>query len=167
MRRTRRQRALRDHLGLCLDLCHAAVEFEEPSEVCAGARAQPASASTKLQVTAGLRLARSRHDTRALRQPFDDAVYLHQVVERRDGGLTRYVDLPDAPSQRSSDARLSGGEWRVHCHVPMFLDDLGASARRRRAPDALALCREREVSPHLEVETYTWGVLPPALRDAI
>ena len=28
----------------------------------------------------------------------------------------------------------------------------------------LDLARERRFTPHLEIETYTWGVLPPELK---
>jgi hypothetical protein len=96
--------------------------------------------------------------------PFDDGIYLHQTVERWAGGLTRHVDLDRAfAALRRGE---SGGEWRVHCHVPVFLEDFGGLGSTQGAlKDALALCRERQVSPHLEIETYTWSVLPPALRD--
>jgi hypothetical protein len=60
----------------------------------------------------------------------------------------------------------AGGEWRVHCHVPVFLDRFeGLSSTQDVLKDTLSLCRERKVSPHLEIETYTWNVLPPALRN--
>ncbi len=68
--------ALRRHLGLCLDLCHAAVEFEEPADVFAKLRAAGIGVS-KLQVSAGLQVPRAGPDTRALLRPFDDGVYLH------------------------------------------------------------------------------------------
>jgi hypothetical protein len=60
----------------------------------------------------------------------------------------------------------AGGEWRVHCHVPIFLERAGgfhSTQATRKA--ALACAKAKFVAPHLEVETYTWDVLPPELRS--
>ena len=82
-------------------------------------------------------------------------------------GLTRYDDLPDALA--ASPASL-GEEWRVHFHVPVFLENLGGEGPggfRTTAPDLARLLDRHRVSPvssHLEVETYSFGVLPRELR---
>ena len=56
-------------------------------------------------------------------------------------------------------------EWRVHFHVPIFLDQLEAfSSTRFFIQEVLARQRVAPISQHLEVETYTWNVLPPQLR---
>ena len=155
--------ALRRHLGICLDLCHAAVEFEDPAD-CLDALAGAEIAIAKIQVTAGLRIARVTSDSVAGLQSFDDGVYLHQVVERASGALHRYVDIDAACA---SDRWRSGdSEWRVHFHVPVYVEDLGGfSSTQSFVRAALALHRQRTRSPHLEVETYTWSVLPPRARD--
>ena len=158
---------LRRHLTLCLDLCHAAVEFED-CDACLDALRGAGIAIGKLQISAGLRLEdATAQSAESLLRPFVDPVYLHQTVERRDGSLTRYADLPDALA--SLAAAPSGGaarEWRVHFHVPVFLDDLGAlSSTQAFVREALARHRREPLSDHLEVETYTWDVLPARLRD--
>ena len=106
-------------------------------------------------------------DTRDLLRPFDEGTYLHQVVERRAGGdLRRHVDLCHAIAlldhpQSPSDAP----EWRVHFHVPLFLDDLGPfGSTQDFVREALAMHRIEPLSAHLEVETYTWDVLPERYR---
>jgi sugar phosphate isomerase/epimerase len=154
--------ALRRHLGLCFDVCHAAVEFEDARESLAWI-ADAGIKVAKMQLSAAIRVARADADTEALLRPFDDGVYLHQTVAK-NGALTRHEDLPGAfAALARGEAR---GEWRVHCHVPVFLDAFeGIGSTQDVLRDVLALCRERAVSPHLEVETYTWSVLPPALRD--
>ena len=161
--RAHAQRALRDHLGVCLDLCHAAVEFEDP-QGCVAQLADAGIGVYKVQITAGLRLPELSDAALAGVRQFDDPVYLHQVVESGPDGLTRYVDLPDA--LRAAEGRaLAGREWRVHCHVPVFVDDLGAfSSTQQFIRDVLRLHRQQPISTHLEVETYTWSVLPPQLR---
>jgi sugar phosphate isomerase/epimerase len=154
--------ALRDHVGLCLDLCHAAVEFEDPA-ACIADLERAGILVTKLQISAGLRLPElTREAVTALKQ-FDDPVYLHQVVEEGPNGIRRYADLPEALA--TATGKADGREWRVHCHVPIFMDDLGAfSSTRSFISEVLDIHRLRPISPHLEVETYTWNVLPEHLR---
>ncbi len=156
------EEALRRHLGVCYDACHAAVEFEDP----AGSPRRLAGAGvrvTKLQLSAGLRVPEVDRRTEGLLARLDEGVYLHQVVQRRDGGLTRYVDLPEAfAALRRGEA---GGEWRVHCHVPIFLERFGALASTQDfLGELLGICRREAVSAHLEAETYTWDVLPEPYR---
>jgi sugar phosphate isomerase/epimerase len=154
--------ALHSHLGLCLDLCHAAVEFEDPRE-CLRRLDDAGIAISKLQISAGLRLTDLGAEALAALRAYEDPVYLHQVVERGAQGLVRYTDLPEAFASLSG--RVPPDEWRVHFHVPVFHDELGLFRSTRDFIEAvLAIHRERPVSPHLEVETYTWNVLPPALR---
>jgi len=153
--------ALRRHLGICLDLCHAAVEFEEPAEVFEKLRGAGIGVP-KLQISAGLRIPHVNHGTIALLRPFDDGVYMHQVIQRSAKGLRRYVDLDRAfAALYRTDGADGGLEWRVHFHVFVFLDDLGSFASTQSfVREALALHRQKPISDHLETETYTWEVLP-------
>ncbi len=101
-------------------------------------------------------------ETRAALARFDEPTYLHQVVSRRDGALRREADLPEALAR---GAEADGEEWRVHFHVPVFIDDLGAFATTQDfLAEILAIHAREPIAPHLEVETYTWDVLPPELR---
>jgi sugar phosphate isomerase/epimerase len=154
--------ALRDHIGLCLDLCHAAVEFEDAAG-CIRELHNAGIRVTKLQITAGLRLPELTADAVSALKKFDDPVYLHQVVEEGPGGIRRYADLPEALA--TATGKADGREWRVHCHVPIFMEDLGAfSSTQSFVSEVLDIHRLRPVSAHLEVETYTWNVLPEHLR---
>ena len=156
--------ALRRHLGVCYDVCHAAVEFEDAAASIA-ALARAGINITKLQLSAAMRVPEVTSKTEALLKRYDEGVYLHQTIEKRNGKLTRHSDLPEAfGALRAGDA---GGEWRVHCHVPVFLADLGEiSSTQSYLVEILDICRRQAVSPHLEVETYTWDVLPDELRGA-
>lgn len=150
--------ALRRHLGVCLDTCHAAVEFEEPAVAVRALRAA-GIAIAKVQLSAGLQVAAATSSERNALRRFCDDVYLHQVVERSRGGLRRYLDLPEALAAGGE------GEWRIHFHVPLFLERL--ESFRNTQPflaEILALHRGEPVSTHLEVETYTWDVLPAEHR---
>jgi hypothetical protein len=155
--------ALRRHLGVCLDLCHAAVEFENAAD-CMRELADAGIQIAKIQVTAGLRIPRVTADEVEHLRRLDEAVYLHQVVERSGAALRRYVDIDAACT--SNNWRAGDSEWRVHFHVPVFLEELdGFSSTQSFVREALALHKQQARSPHLEVETYTWSVLPPRVRE--
>ncbi len=154
--------ALRRHLGVCYDVCHAAVEFEDPAGSLEALR-RAGIAVPKLQLSAALKIAEVGPETARQLRPFDEPVYLHQVVARTDEGLVRHLDLPQALG--TLDASL-GAEWRVHFHVPIFFDELQHfSTTQDFLRQILALHRQQPISPHLEVETYTWDVLPVRYRQ--
>jgi sugar phosphate isomerase/epimerase len=156
------EEALRRHLGVCLDACHAAVEFEEPSEALRGLRAAGIRI-LKVQVSAGLRVVRPDAAALAELARFAEGVYLHQVVINTGGTLRRLVDLPQALAQ-ARPGQL-GDEWRVHFHVPLFQERLGPFLNTQAFLDELLPEVARTAATaHLEVETYTWDVLPEEHR---
>lgn len=156
--------ALRRHLGVCYDVCHAAVEFEDPRASFAALAAAGIPVG-KVQLSSALRIPRADAAGIAALKPFDEPVYLHQVVARNGGGLTRYRDLDEAFAARGT-APDGAEEWRVHFHVPVFLEEMqefGTTQAFLR--QVLELHAEQPLSSHLEVETYTWDVLPEAYRN--
>lgn len=154
-------RALPRHLGLCYDVCHAAVEYEDPAGSLAALRAAGIPVH-KLQLSAALLIPEVTAQARQALGDFAEPTYLHQVIRRTADGLMNEVDLPDALAR---GADTDGEEWRVHFHVPVFIRDLGPfSSTRDFLAEILALHRTSPVSPHLEIETYTWDVLPKGLR---
>jgi hypothetical protein len=122
----------------------------------------------KFQISSALRVSDPSPGSpgrRALER-FAEDTYLHQVVVRSDRGLKRYVDLPEALAGASEDAPLQS-EWRIHFHVPVFLASMGALETTQPDLEAvLDLVKARAGNPCLEVETYTWDVLPPEYRTA-
>ena len=155
----------RRHLGVCLDTCHAAVEFEDPDtilDVLASARVRVA----KIQVTTGLRLRSVDSATIGALGRFADDVYLHQVVARKGDDLMRVVDLEPA-FERFRERRIHDEEWRVHFHVPVFLEELAAMHNTQEfLRRFLAQARAKQPTAHYELETYTWDVLPAEFRTA-
>ena len=160
------ERLLR-RVGVNYDCCHLAVEFESPAEAL-DRLARAGLRLSKLHVSSALRV---RPDAvgRAALAAFVEPVYLHQVVvgQERGGVRRRFVDLPEALAD--SEASQPADEWRVHFHLPLhaapgapFADTrdhvLGALDWLQANPAACS---------HLEMETYTWEVLPPALRLGI
>ncbi len=148
------------YLGVNYDTCHFAVEYE-PARASIEALASAGIRISKVHLSSALRL---RPDAAALERlrAFDDAIYLHQVIVR-DGGLTRHRDLGDALA-----AQPGGGEWRVHFHVPLHWpgDELLGNTTDHLVEAVAALREHPERCGHFEIETYTWEVLPAALRSA-
>ncbi len=154
-----------DHLGVCLDLCHLATEFEDPagSAAALGAAGLPV---VKTQLSAAVHADDPRDPaTREALGRFAEDRFLHQVRELGAGGTAPRDDLPEA---LAGDAPLPGdGPWRVHFHVPLHARP---DAPLRSTTDVLVEGMRALVGgahplvDHLEVETYTWGVLPAGQR---
>ncbi|WP_394835209.1 metabolite traffic protein EboE [Pendulispora rubella] len=155
--------AVRQHVGVCFDACHMAVEFEDP-RVGPQQFADAGIGIYKVQLSAGLdvQLSGEADPAKLALARFVDDTYLHQVVERGETGLIRYLDLPEALEAKVPGAR----HLRVHFHVPIFREALGPFRNTQAyLRELLLLQREQPVSAHLEVETYTWDVLPPEYRN--
>ena len=153
--------SLRRHIGLCYDVCHAAVEFEDPRESIAALR-RAGIGIGKVQLSSALRVAEIGPASRQQLEPFSEPVYLHQTVQSKGGAVTRFMDLPDALAQIEE---AHGSEWRIHFHVPIFLEHMrDFSTTQSFLREILAMHRETPISDHLEVETYTWDVLPEQYR---
>jgi hypothetical protein len=156
--------ALRRHLGLVLDIGHQSVEFDDiPASLdLLAARGVPIF---KLQEAAALWVPEVTEETVRELERFTETIYLSQTCELRDGTVTRYLNLTDAIE--AWRARPGGQrEWRTHFHVPVFLDDLGPFRTTRFAIEqALDAHVALAQSTHLEIETYTWDVLPAHLKS--
>jgi hypothetical protein len=154
---------LTDHIRVCFDCCHFSVEHEAPAAAlstisAAGVRIgriqlssalhvhMPSAASDRLRLADRLR-------------PFADSTYLHQVIRREGSTVEHFPDLTDALQQPAS------GDWRVHFHVPLFTAEYdGLTSTQddvRRVIEAMTVA---PVTRHLEIETYTWDVLPDDLK---
>lgn len=157
------QGLVRRHLGVVFDICHQSVEFEDIPD----SLRQLVSAGVpifKLQEASALRVPEVSPAAIAELEPFTDTIYLSQTTELRDGELTRFLNLADAIE--AWRAKPGGTrEWRTHFHVPVFLDDLGAFGTTRAGiEDALRVHAATPLSDHLEIETYTWDVLPARFK---
>jgi hypothetical protein len=156
---------LNQHLGVNYDTCHFAVAFEEPEQAITRLKSAGIKLS-KIHISNALKLQPTPDALREL-STFAEDVYLHQVnVRAADGSLTRYKDL-DLALQTASGSRLKqDSEWRVHFHVPLHSSPVGLLGNTQ--DHILGLMRILQDQPslcsHLEMETYTWAVLPSALK---
>jgi sugar phosphate isomerase/epimerase len=155
------------HLGLCYDACHQAVEYEDMAGSLQALR-RTGVPIAKVQLSSALRLADPARNAAAL-APFADDRWFHQVVARSPGGaLRRIADLPEALADAPGTL---DAEWRVHFHVPLFadqMDDRGALRTTREDLAALlALVHDPAVTSHLEIETYSFSMIPASRREAL
>jgi hypothetical protein len=153
-------------LGVNYDCCHFAVEFEVPGNALA-AFAQAGIRISKLHLSSALKAAATR-DVLAALEKFTDGVYLHQVIAREpDGKLQFFRDLPDALNSTVEVQSSKFPEWRIHYHVPLHAQ---AVPPFQNTNDHLLgvldwLKENPKACSHLEMETYTWDVLPPELKS--
>lgn len=154
---------LKRHLGVCLDTCHSAVMFERPLAMLQALAAADIPVH-KIQLTAALHVPQLTPALRRRLLQFADKVYLHQTSVRTTDGSTPtefYLDLVPA-----LDKSADGAELRSHFHVPVFAETLGGlRTTQPELIELLAAFRAAPACPHLEVETYTFDVLPPELKQ--
>ena len=156
--------ALRRHLGVVFDICHQAVEFEDIASSI-WLYADAGIPIFKLQAAAALWVPEVNAEVVDELEQYTDTIYLTQTSQMREGELSQFLHLDEAITAWRADP--SPCEWRTHFHVPVFLDDLGPFRTTRFAiEDALKLHEAEPVSDHVEIETYTWDVLPGHLKDA-
>jgi len=155
--------ALRNHLGMVYDICHQAVEYEDIGKSLQ-ALADAGIPVFKLQEAAALRVPVVTQEIVDAMRPFAETVYLTQTVEMRKGKMTRYLNLEDAFAAFERDP--GPREWRTHVHVPVFLESIGEHFKTTRfaIEDALKFHKKNKLSPQLEIETYTWDVLPESMK---
>ena len=164
---TQAQEHILRHIGICYDTCHFAVSYEKPHEVLERFK-QAGIRIGKIQISAALKLklqasAQARQSARERLEPFAESTYLHQVVEKRSNGTFHtYSDLIDALPHLSE---TPGQEWRIHFHVPIFIEDYQTlQSTQDDIKTVLKLLEADPVCPHLEIETYTWEVLPAEMK---
>ncbi|RFS22747.1 xylose isomerase [Chitinophaga silvatica] len=159
---------IKRHIQLCYDVCHFALVYESPKQVI-DTMAQHGLKIGKLQISAALKaglpteMDKRKEIVDAFRK-FNEPVYLHQVIARKtDGTFIHYPDLPEALEDAENPVV---NEWRSHFHVPVFLESFGVlSSTQEDIKQVLALQSQQPFTQHMEAETYTWEVLPPALKQ--
>lgn len=156
------------YLGVCYDVCHQAVMFEDTNESLS-AITEAGIIIGKIQLSNAIVIRSDDRDSIVSQlQSFTEPRYLHQTsVQRQNGDITFYADLGEAiASEQSSGIQ----EWRVHYHVPLQLSEINKEGlgTTQFANEAVFrfLQNNPDLKPHLEIETYTWNVLPKEIRPS-
>ncbi|MBD2440511.1 metabolite traffic protein EboE [Nostoc sp. FACHB-110] len=156
-----------DHVRVCYDTCHFAVEYEDPILVLKKFQATGIKVS-KIQISAALQVnipkdTQQRQLILEKLQPFAESTYLHQVIARtQNNRLLHYSDLENAlPNLKNT----TDEEWRIHFHVPIFVRDYQLlQSTQDDIVNVLNLLQNQHFCNHLEIETYTWEVLPDEMK---
>ncbi|WP_422079470.1 metabolite traffic protein EboE [Ulvibacterium sp.] len=156
------ERLIKKYITVCYDICHFSLAYEEPEytfQKFAGAGIQVG----KIQVSAALKILFDEKDKDAIwasLSRFDEPTYLHQVTEKKEGRVKTYNDLPIVLEQKNDFIEL-----RAHFHVPIFLERFDTLySTQDHILKVIDYLKKHTVSEHLEIETYTWDVLPKALK---
>jgi hypothetical protein len=164
------EECIKEHICLCYDVCHFAIGYEQHSEVLEQLD-KKGIRTGKIQISAALKAEmpadiNSRVGISEAFSKYNEPTYLHQVVARNTGGsLIRYKDLPEA---LDDSLNPNVKEWRAHFHVPVFVEDLQLlRSTQSDIVEVLNIQKSRPFTDHLEVETYTWEVLPESLKMPI
>jgi hypothetical protein len=161
------QEIIRTHVQLCFDICHFGVSYEEPQEVIDKLISQDIRVG-KIQISSALKIDFSTDEMAKIEAiaKYDEPTYLHQVVaKKRDGSVEKFRDLKPA-----LEAFEMGkyAEWRVHFHVPLFLEKYNLlSSTQSEIVKTLNIQKQKPFTNHLEIETYTWGVLPSEFQMSL
>ncbi|MEM7228240.1 MAG: metabolite traffic protein EboE [Planctomycetota bacterium] len=146
----------RRYLGVCHDVCHAAVMGEDQRDVLQK-YADAGITVGKIQISSALTAHVDSTDARAGLRAFAENRYLHQTRITSTEGTAFFDDLPDA-----IDAGPDG-DWRIHFHVPIHMANCGQYGTTQQAVlDVLDCLPDFPAIKHFEVETYAWPVLPAA-----
>lgn len=157
---------LRNYIRVCYDACHFALQYEQPGHVFKRF-AQEGISIGKIQLSSALKVLVTGTDSQRadlVRQlgEIDEPVYLHQVIEREASGhINTYSDLPQAMS------RILDGdkEWRIHFHVPLFIEHYQSfTSTQSEVVKVIEEIKSHSQCRHLEIETYTWEVLPSVMK---
>jgi hypothetical protein len=156
------------HLGVNYDTCHLAIEFEDPHEVVARYRDAGVKIS-KLHFSNALKVNPTPESLAALKA-FDDIVYFHQVISRSaDGSIRRIKDLDIALAEAAKNPPVLTDEWRIHFHIPLHCEPTALYGNT--ADHLLGVMDELQKDPalcsHIEMETYTWEVMPTEMKGDI
>jgi hypothetical protein len=151
--------AIKTHIQLCYDVCHFAVGFEAPQTVIDKLEAEGLKVG-KIQISSALKIDFSNNIEEKLKviAQYNEPTYLHQVVaQRKDGSFQKFQDLTEAIAHFNEQI----SSWRIHFHVPLFLEQYGLlNSTQADIIETLKIHKQKPFTNHLEIETYTWGVLP-------
>ena len=161
---------IRNHIGVCHDVCHSSVMFEGQDDALSQYRQHNIDIG-KFQISSAIEAdfecCKDTTQRKALLSQlntFQEPRYLHQTsVKNLDGSVTFHQDLSLAIKDAGS---CPTGTWRVHFHVPLFASSLGLVGTTQKDIQSClnSIGRPADRPLHFELETYAWTVLPEPLR---
>lgn len=157
------ERLVYRHINVCYDVCHFSLAYEEPEY--SFKKFETAGIGIgKIQISAALKIifdATNVDETWNTLAQFNEPTYLHQVTEKTGGKVKTYGDLPEVLKRPKQFKEI-----RAHFHVPLFLEKYGTLwSTQDQIIKVVEYLKTHKVTDHLEVETYTWEVLPGEFKS--
>lgn len=156
---------IKKYITICYDICHFSLAFEEPSETFLKFKNENIQIG-KIQVSAALKIVFNGAEDELIWEElakFNEPTYLHQVTEKTGNKVITYSDLPMVLQKKGVHKEL-----RAHYHVPIFLERYGALfSTQDHIIKTMEVLKRNKVTEHLEIETYTWEVLPADAKEAL
>lgn len=160
---------VRNHIQLCYDICHFAVAFENCEEILKKMQNHNLKIG-KLQISAALKYDHSNNvkisNVQKWLKVFEEPTYLHQaIIKTSEGELIKFRDL-----EKAIDAidNINFTQLRTHFHVPIFIDKFELlQSTQDEVIYVLESWSKNQFTKHLEVETYTWQLLPFNLQASL
>ncbi|APQ16296.1 metabolite traffic protein EboE [Maribacter hydrothermalis] len=154
---------IKKYITVCYDVCHFALAYEEPTDTFTKFKTNNIRVG-KIQVSAALKILFNGTDDERIWEElsqFNEPTYLHQVTEKVSGKVKTYSDLPLV-----LESERNHKELRAHYHVPIFLEKYGKLfSTQDHILKTIDYIKSNPISEHLEIETYTWDVLPADLKE--
>lgn len=154
---------IKRYITVCYDICHFSLAYEEPIDTFSKFKKNNIRIG-KIQVSAALKIIFDGENNESIwneLSKFNEPTYLHQVTEKIGDTVKTYSDLPEILEKKAAHKEL-----RAHYHVPLFLEKYGTLySTQDHILKALDYIKENPVTEHLEIETYTWDVLPSDLKQ--
>ena len=157
---------IQKYLTICYDICHFSLAYEDPIHTFNKFKTYQIKVG-KIQVSSALKIIFNKNNENIIwnsLKKFDEPIYLHQVTEFKNDKVKTFKDLPELFSNQKSFKEL-----RAHFHVPIFLEkfDYLYSTQDHILKVIDYINIDKTLCEHLEIETYTWEVLPSSLKTEI
>lgn len=164
---------IRQRIGVNYDTCHLALQYETAAESLNRYAAEGIRLS-KIHLSCALKARDLGSETLSQLESFCEPTYLHQVIAKSktltgaepSTRIDAYTDLPEALAARRS-GNDNAQEWRIHFHIPLHAEPAPPllSTKDHLLDTLDYLAANPTACQHLEMETYTWAVMPSQLHS--
>ncbi len=157
-------------IGINYDTCHFALQYED-ADIALKTLTEAGLRISKVHLSSALELELTESNNLDLIKKFDEPTYLHQVMIRDSTGkVSKHKDIKDALNTDHHSLLTDHPRTaRIHFHIPLHAEpEAPFRSTIQHTIDTLRYLRAHpDTCSHLEMETYTWAVLPAELQAPI
>ena len=157
---------LSQRIGVNYDCCHLAIENEKADEGLSSIK-QNGIRLSKIHLSSALSVKPKSGNSIHSGKLRGRSIFTSGHSDKNEEVVCRIKDLDEALLRAKEPGFKRGDEWRIHFHVPLHSSpsELLQDTKFQVFETMDWLAQNKSVCNHLEMETYTWEVLPPNLRD--